>query len=501
MAAGTCDLGFVTTSGNGIATPAITPVQFTGAVEDKTVPVGVVANQSSIFTQADLTGTWYLFQFVSGANPGWLRATYTLDEAGSGTPTDGLGSRISAEMSPISNELDLIIQGDGFFPITLPDGTIGYSRSGTFKRDSTGQIVNANGNPLFPYITIPNNAAKLKIGSDGTVSVQVTGQSATTTIGNIQLASFSNPAGLTSQGKNIFMPTDASGAPITNTPGLNGLGTTGLNANGGTSQFGAMTLNITPSGFVSNSANRSSASRLVMNMSRDKSFMAGVGGDNGDERMSIAVKGGGTFQQSDLAGSWKLHALTAGTARHSWERGDVSVSVSGAISTSNIVNAEGAAAFNIHSEPLIVPTNGDFSGMGVVMSLDKNFMVLVDSNQDGSSSLGLLVKTASSGLSTSDLAGNWRNNSLSISATSNYWYRSLLVFDATGNSNSFARVMNGVVQPDAISNTITVGPSGLINTESAPQFEGVLSRNRKLVIYTQLKGTTPDQFQIGILMK
>jgi len=145
----------------------------------------------------------------------------------------GLGSRLAAvtkiftagDMTQTGNELDMSIQGNGFFQVTLPDGTVGYSRAGSFKQNSTGQVVTSDGNPLSPAITIPNNATKINIGTDGTVSVQVAGQTATTTVGNIQLASFTNPAGLSSQGQNIYLPTDASGTATTSTPGQNGLGT------------------------------------------------------------------------------------------------------------------------------------------------------------------------------------------------------------------------------------------------------------------------------------
>jgi flagellar basal-body rod protein FlgG len=145
----------------------------------------------------------------------------------------GLGTRLAAvtkiftpgDFTQTGNELDIAIEGDGFFPITLPDGATGYSRAGAFKRDSTGQIVTPDGNPLSPSITIPSNATKINIGSDGTVSVQQAGQNSPTTVGTIQLAAFANPAGLSSQGKNIYLPTDASGAATTATPGQNGLGT------------------------------------------------------------------------------------------------------------------------------------------------------------------------------------------------------------------------------------------------------------------------------------
>lgn len=144
----------------------------------------------------------------------------------------GLGTRLAAvskiftsgDLTQTGNELDVAIEGAGFFPITLPDGTVGYSRAGAFKRDSTGQLVTPDGNPLSPSITIPSTATKINIGSDGTVSVQVAGQNASTTVGTIQLAGFSNPSGLASQGKNIYLPTDASGTATTGTPGQNGLG-------------------------------------------------------------------------------------------------------------------------------------------------------------------------------------------------------------------------------------------------------------------------------------
>ncbi len=145
----------------------------------------------------------------------------------------GLGSRLAAvtkiftpgDFSQTGNELDLAIQGDGFFQVTLPDGSIGYTRAGAFKKDSAGQIVTSDGNLLSPSITIPANATKINIGSDGTVSVQVAGQNASATVGSIQLANFSNPAGLSSQGGNIYLPTDSSGTATSSTPGQNGTGT------------------------------------------------------------------------------------------------------------------------------------------------------------------------------------------------------------------------------------------------------------------------------------
>ena len=144
----------------------------------------------------------------------------------------GLGTRLASvtkifspgDFSQTGNELDIAIEGDGFFQIQQPDGTTGYSRAGAFKRDSQGRVVTPEGNPLLPEIVIPSNATKINIGSDGTVSVQQAGQTAPTTVGGIQLASFSNPSGLSAQGKNIYLPSDASGSATTGTPGQNGLG-------------------------------------------------------------------------------------------------------------------------------------------------------------------------------------------------------------------------------------------------------------------------------------
>ncbi|MSN25026.1 MAG: flagellar basal-body rod protein FlgG [Geobacter sp.] len=144
----------------------------------------------------------------------------------------GLGTRLAAvtkifssgDFTQTGNELDIAIEGDGFFQVQQPDGTTGYSRAGAFKRDSQGRIVTPEGNPLLPEIVIPSNATKINIGSDGTVSVQQAGQNSATTVGSIQLAAFSNPSGLSAQGKNIYLPSDASGTATTGTPGQNGLG-------------------------------------------------------------------------------------------------------------------------------------------------------------------------------------------------------------------------------------------------------------------------------------
>jgi flagellar basal-body rod protein FlgG len=122
------------------------------------------------------------------------------------------------------NALDMAVQGRGFFQVLMPDGSISYTRDGTFQMNSTGQVVMSNGYPLEPAITIPQDAQSVTVGTDGTVSVLQAGQTAATVVGNIELADFVNPTGLQPVGENLFKETGASGAVVTGTPGLTGLG-------------------------------------------------------------------------------------------------------------------------------------------------------------------------------------------------------------------------------------------------------------------------------------
>ena len=121
------------------------------------------------------------------------------------------------------NQLDVAVQGNGFFEVLLPDGSQAYSRAGNFQLDSNGQMVTPNGYTLQPSITIPEGATSISIGSDGTVSAQVSGTD--TTVGNIQTNNFINPAGLQPMGENLYLVTNASGIATAGTPGTNGLGT------------------------------------------------------------------------------------------------------------------------------------------------------------------------------------------------------------------------------------------------------------------------------------
>jgi flagellar basal-body rod protein FlgG len=124
-----------------------------------------------------------------------------------------------------NNQLDVAIQGAGFFQVLLPDGTTGYTRDGSFQTDNQGQLVTSNGFPVQPSITIPANATSITIGQDGVVSVTQPGTATAVQVGSIQLATFIIPAGLESMGQNLYQETGSSGPPLANVPGTNGTGT------------------------------------------------------------------------------------------------------------------------------------------------------------------------------------------------------------------------------------------------------------------------------------
>ena len=123
------------------------------------------------------------------------------------------------------NPLDMAVQGKGFFQILMPDGSLAYTRDGSFQVNQDGQLVTSSGYQVQPAITVPEGAQSVTVGSDGTVSVLLPGSAAATQVGSLQLTNFINPAGLQAIGQNLLLESGASGAPQTGTPGLNGLGT------------------------------------------------------------------------------------------------------------------------------------------------------------------------------------------------------------------------------------------------------------------------------------
>ena len=145
----------------------------------------------------------------------------------------GLGVRTVATSRSFSqgslqqtgNNLDIAIQGNGFFQITMPDGTTNYTRDGSFQVDNQGRLVTSTGLPVANGVTVPANARSLAISADGTVTAMIPGNSSPQAVGTIALASFINTAGLEPRGQNLFAESAASGQPNSGVPGANGLGT------------------------------------------------------------------------------------------------------------------------------------------------------------------------------------------------------------------------------------------------------------------------------------
>jgi flagellar basal-body rod protein FlgG len=165
-----------------------------------------------------------------------LRIAGAASSSGTEIPTSnqiGLGTKVAAvakiltqgDYKQTGNELDLAIDGRGFFQITTPEGEIAYSRAGSFKLDGDGNMVTSDGYFLEPQITVPTDAIQLTVGPDGTLTVLNAGETTPSEIGKIETARFANPAGLTAIGKSLFLESETSGSPTTGTPGEDGLGT------------------------------------------------------------------------------------------------------------------------------------------------------------------------------------------------------------------------------------------------------------------------------------
>jgi len=165
-----------------------------------------------------------------------MRAAGSTSADGSQVPTGiqiGHGTRPASvqmnfgqgDFQHTQNDLDLAIEGNGFFQVTNTDGETVYTRSGAFKMDSTGRVVTSDGFPLEPELIIPVDATSITVGIDGTVSVTQPGSTAATEVGTLTMARFINPAGLSAMGRNLYQTTEASGEAITGTAGQDGIGT------------------------------------------------------------------------------------------------------------------------------------------------------------------------------------------------------------------------------------------------------------------------------------
>ena len=163
------------------------------------------------------------------------RVGSTSSDAGTIVPAGaqvGLGVKTAAiyrineqgNLTQTSNTLDMAIQGSGYFQVQLPSGQTAYTRDGTFGLSASGEIVTADGYVVAPGITIPSNATSVTVSGSGQVQATISGQTATQTVGQLQLATFANEAGLDAQGDNLFLQTEASGNPVTGDPSSTGFG-------------------------------------------------------------------------------------------------------------------------------------------------------------------------------------------------------------------------------------------------------------------------------------
>jgi len=202
-------------------------------MEAQTLHIDVIANNlANVNTQgfkrsrADFQDLLYQALRPAGAPSSLGTQVPTGIEIGQGTrPIAVQKIFIQGDYQKTDGELDMAIEGDGFFQVIKPNGEPAYTRAGAFKIDSQGRIVTSDGFVMTPEIAVPSDAEKIYIGSDGIVSVKLAGQSTFTELGNIELFNFPNPGGLASSGRNLYSQTDASGDPVTGTPGQDGLGT------------------------------------------------------------------------------------------------------------------------------------------------------------------------------------------------------------------------------------------------------------------------------------
>jgi flagellar basal-body rod protein FlgG len=202
-------------------------------MQAQTINIDVIANNLSNVNTAGFKRSRADFQDLLYEN---MRPPGMASSAGTEVPTGiqiGHGTRPVATQKIFSqgdfqhtqNALDMAIEGNGFFQITQPNGEVAYTRAGSFKIDSDGRLVTSDGFPMEPEISIPTDTISISIGTDGTISVLQAGDDQPTEVGTVELARFTNPAGLQSIGRNLYLPTAASGDVTTGIAGEDGFGT------------------------------------------------------------------------------------------------------------------------------------------------------------------------------------------------------------------------------------------------------------------------------------
>ena len=193
--------------------------------------VNVIANnlanvKTTAFKKSRVSFEDLMYQPLRTSNSTSLIRPDVRDPLGVGVAVSGVGKVFSqGQLQNTQRSLDIAIKGDGFFEVFLPDGSQGYLRDGSFDVDEEGMLVDNNGNPLSPVIQLPTDTENVVIGSDGLVQVKLTGEADLTEIGQIELAKFINPTGLTPIGDNLFVPSRSSGDVFFAVPGNDGAGT------------------------------------------------------------------------------------------------------------------------------------------------------------------------------------------------------------------------------------------------------------------------------------
>lgn len=176
-------------------------------------------------SRAEFEDLMYQTQKEPGAATGMNSVSPTGVQIGLGVKTSAVQKDFEVgAVRPSTNPLDMMIEGNGFFPLQLQDGNVGYTRDGAFKRDPTGTVVDKNGNKLIPQITVPMEATDIDISPDGKVAYATAASREPQSLGQIQLFNFINPAGLKAMGKNVYQASNSSGVPQAGIPGQNGFG-------------------------------------------------------------------------------------------------------------------------------------------------------------------------------------------------------------------------------------------------------------------------------------
>lgn len=176
-------------------------------------------------SRAEFSDLMYQVMEYAGTSTSATTMSPTGIEVGLGVRNTATSKMFSAgSMKETGNNLDVAITGNGFFQIQLPDGSTAYSRDGSFKVDGQGRLVNSDGYPVLPAVTVPQGYNQINISTSG--EIQFLRGNTILGGGQLQLADFINPAGLHSLGDNLYQQTEASGAPVVSNPGVTGMGQT-----------------------------------------------------------------------------------------------------------------------------------------------------------------------------------------------------------------------------------------------------------------------------------